>query len=119
MSQRSFLPRSEAVREARQFGSDAFVDWGFDLAEGVLILSELAANAVVHGRSPFSVILKRTDHHVLIEVSDKSPEWPVLRPASDDEGGRGLAIVTRVARSWGCLPDLHGGKTVWAEVAVR
>ncbi|MGW7454283.1 ATP-binding protein [Streptomyces sp. NPDC054787] len=88
-------------------------------AEDVLLLvSEVVANARLHGGGPSSLLLRRTGDGLRIEVTDRSPMPPVLQPRSDltGPGGHGLLIVDRLARRWGSDP-LDGGKRVWLEVA--
>ncbi|MFJ8016944.1 ATP-binding protein [Streptomyces sp. NPDC096339] len=98
-------------------GDDADAD---ECAEDVLLLvSELVANARLHGGGPSSLVLLRTGDGLRIEVTDRSTVLPVRRrnthPARP--GGHGLLIVDRLARRWGAEP-LDGGKRVWLEVAV-
>jgi hypothetical protein len=54
---------------------------------------------------------------VRIEVGDQEPLPPrphEVRP--EDEGGRGLLLLTHCARAWGVRPGPRG-KTVWFELA--
>lgn len=52
-------------------------------------------------------------------VVDCSPVVPRPRVAdADDEGGRGLHLVTHLSSTWGVEPHL-GGKRVYAIVPVR
>jgi hypothetical protein len=56
---------------------------------------------------------------LFVIVLDEGPGAPSLQqPAELDEGGRGLALVASLARSWGHYPVGAGGKAVWAEVEV-
>jgi anti-sigma regulatory factor (Ser/Thr protein kinase) len=87
--------------------------------DAVLAVGELAANALLHGESPFTVSLERTGASLHIAVSDASPEPPQKALSrSFATSGRGMLIVEQVATAWGwdALPE--GGKTVWAEVPV-
>lgn len=114
-----FAPESQAPRAARQLVSDALRDWGYNeavLADAELVCSELATNAVVHARTPFSVVARRKRSGVRISVHDESPVPPALR----DDGptassGRGLRLVGLLARGWGVEPTVSG-KTVWADL---
>lgn len=95
----------------------------------VLVLSELVGNALVHGRSPLSARVRRmgiaggaagagggSSRRLLIEVTDAGGRMPRRRHASpDDEAGRGLDLVGRLAMRWGTRP-LPEGKLVWAEI---
>ena len=89
-----------------------------------LITSELASNAVRHGRVPgrdFEVRLSADAETLRVEVSDALGERrpPLLAPVppGDAECGRGLLLVAHLADRWGVCPRLPGpGKTVWAEL---
>ncbi|MFF8268535.1 ATP-binding protein [Streptomyces sp. NPDC016562] len=110
-----WLPTRGAMTEAKtQEEAEAQAQ-----AEDVLLLvSEVVANARLHGGGPSSLLLRRTADGLRIEVTDRSPAPPVLQPRSDltGPGGHGLLIVDRLARRWGSDP-LDGGKRVWLEVA--
>ncbi|MFJ3664785.1 ATP-binding protein [Streptomyces sp. NPDC090119] len=112
------LARMLAVHQLDQWGHP----YGSPTSEAVaLVVAELAANAVLHGRVPgrdFEVRLHRADGHVRVEVSDTHPAHPKL-PAQDPtaEGGRGLLLIEAVATRWGTSPRTGPGKTVWAECA--
>ena len=102
---------------ARRFVGSALVEWGLAPDDVVLVVSELAANAVRHARSGFEVSLRPLDGAVVVEVNDASPQMPWAgTPCSGAPGGRGLVIVNGLARAWGSRAGLDGGKTVWAEV---
>ncbi|QES09010.1 ATP-binding protein [Streptomyces venezuelae] len=87
-----------------------------------LLVAELAANAVTHGRVPgrdFELTLAYTPGlRLRIDVSDTRGE---RRPASTtpgplDEGGRGLLLVGALASRWAVLDRVPVGKTVRAEL---
>jgi anti-sigma regulatory factor (Ser/Thr protein kinase) len=82
----------------------------------VLILSELTSNAVRHGRPPLSVRLRRLGDRAVVEVADGGGRLPRRRQATpDDEAGRGLDLVSRIAARHG-VRMIVDGKVVWAEV---
>jgi anti-sigma regulatory factor (Ser/Thr protein kinase) len=93
-----------------------------------LVVAELAANAVLHGRVPgcdfeLRFMYDRPAGLVRVEVSDTHPEPPRLpnsavQPSADADSGRGLLIVEAVAARWGVVGRTGPGKTVWAECAV-
>lgn len=89
------------------------------LDDVVLVLAELASNAVTHGYASGRHLLVRVrvdDGAVRLEVSDPSPIQPAVTQAqADDEGRRGLVIVEALASRWGVRPRPVVGKTVWAE----
>ena len=74
-----------------------------------LVVSELAANAVAHAQTPFSVTLSSANGLVLLAIQDGSAAAPV-RSASDvmDVSGRGLMIVEVLSHKWGTSTDGHG-----------
>lgn len=117
-------PRS--ARQARELVVDALHDWSLDglLEVATLCIGELAANAVLHGRSPFDVVVRRQDDGVRIEVIDLRPEEvPAAVPAHGTAAditraaatGRGLQIVSALAQRWGYTTS-HEAKAVWAEI---
>ncbi|MGR4849624.1 ATP-binding protein [Streptomyces sp. LARHCF252] len=98
---------------------------GADASDAVaLIVAELAANAVTHGRVPgrdFELRLTLVTGGVRIEVSDAraGSHLPGPReahpPCPLDESGRGLLLVDALADRWEVLRR-QPGKTVRAEV---
>ncbi|WP_149264686.1 ATP-binding protein [Actinomadura sp. K4S16] len=100
-----------------------YVDGALELegigAEDVqLITSELATNAVEHGAGDrMALVLTGDGERVRVELTDGGGGEPRVRaPGDDEEGGRGLVIVTAVAERWGVRRE-GGGTCVWAEVA--
>ncbi|MDK0521958.1 ATP-binding protein [Streptomyces sp. ML-6] len=119
-----------AVRSARHAVHEALRAWGLDAGltdVTVLLVSELVTNSMRYTSGPIGVRLLRPDPDgggpaarpgLLVEVSDPLPDPPTARAAGpDDEGGRGLQLVARTARSWGTRPG-KTGKTVWFELAL-
>lgn len=96
-----------------------------DLTERAeLVVAELAANAVIHGRVPgrdfrLALAYAPPTGHLRIEVTDargdRRPELPPHEPASLGDGGRGLLLVAALADHWDCVPYPPSGKTVRAE----
>jgi anti-sigma regulatory factor (Ser/Thr protein kinase) len=94
---------------------------GEEAAESaVLIISELVTNAVVHsGSSVIGCTLRLDSGSLHIEVTDQGtgPAAPVVGdPAADDVSGRGLLLVSALAKAWGVTPAMPSGRTVWATV---
>lgn len=119
-----FDPEPRCVSSARHLVVTSLAEWGLDrLAdEAVLCASELATNAVLHSRTPFTLALRTIPGGVRIDVHDGRPDrLPVplpgrLDPLSSGATGRGLRLVAGMATRWGYFTtDL--GKTVWAELA--
>lgn len=89
-----------------------------DLRQSVeLLVTELVANAVLHGpagkESQVEVSLTAVSEHVRVEVSDPGTGFtpPAQLPEPGAEGKFGLTLVDRIARRWGVE-----GATVWAEI---
>ncbi len=81
----------------------------------VMVVSELAANAVEHAGTPFTVYLSGDGDSVLLTVHDGSSSSPVqLPPGRTSTGGRGMAIVDRLSHDWGVDHDDDAEKSVWA-----
>ncbi|WP_309057276.1 ATP-binding protein [Streptomyces sp.] len=99
------------------------IPYGSETSDTVgLLVAELAANAVTHGRVPgrdCELVLAYTPGLLLrVDVSDTRGE---RRPAPGgrgplDEGGRGLLLVGALASRWSVLDRVPVGKTVRAEL---
>ncbi|MFJ8629721.1 SpoIIE family protein phosphatase [Streptomyces sp. NPDC093568] len=83
-----------------------------------LMVSELVTNAVRHSHGrPVELRLVRGDT-LLCEVDDDDHELPTLLSAGpQDEAGRGLRVVSTLAREWG-TSRRNAGKTVWFELTL-
>jgi anti-sigma regulatory factor (Ser/Thr protein kinase) len=83
---------------------------------GVLLVSELVTNAVLHALSEIELAVIVRGDTVRIEVVDHSSVLPARKDYSEEAGtGRGLLLVEAMASAWGSeLRD--GGKVVWVEV---
>jgi anti-sigma regulatory factor (Ser/Thr protein kinase) len=103
------------------------LDWltrhliGPETAEaGVLIISELVTNAVVHSASSvISCTLRLGGGLLYIEVTDQGAgerELAVREAAADDVSGRGLLLVSALSKAWGFSSAVPCGLTVWAAV---
>ncbi|MFF4797960.1 ATP-binding protein [Streptomyces sp. NPDC001351] len=122
----SATPRG--ARLARRLTAQQLAAWGHphdtdanDTAQH--LVAELAANAVTHGRVPgrdFKLrLLLLPEGTLRIEVSDPRADRRLrFVNEPDGEGGRGLILVTLLARAWG-VSERTVGKTVWAELALR
>ncbi|MEV6590498.1 ATP-binding protein [Streptomyces acidicola] len=119
------------ARLARHLAGNQLHDWGVphgsDVSDAVaLIVAELAANAVTHGRVPgrdFELRLSLVTGSVRVEVTDTRAEagppapGAVREPGLLDDSGRGLVLVEAVADRWEVV-EREPGKTVRAEVDV-
>ncbi|MCU0307614.1 MAG: ATP-binding protein [Thermoleophilia bacterium] len=86
-----------------------------------LVVTELVANAVMHGRGR-TLRLRVWADAVRARVEVENRRW-TLRPrvrlrTATRPAGRGLLLVSAVADRWGVGPDTRGRARVWAEVAL-
>jgi MEDS: MEthanogen/methylotroph, DcmR Sensory domain len=111
---RTFGYHRDAPAAARHFTVGAVREWGAaDLADdAALVVTELAANAIVHARSGFTVILSAHGDRLRIAVRDASPRRTPMVPVPL----HGLAAVDALACRWGVESRGDAGKTVWVEV---
>jgi anti-sigma regulatory factor (Ser/Thr protein kinase) len=120
--QRRFANDATSVREARRFVLDAVDDLSPAAADAIAVMvSELAANAVRHTGSHFTVAVDRSPDQIRVDVGDSGPGDPVVRaPEPAELSGRGLQIVRALAAEWGVIPAVGTqGKTVWFTFAVE
>ena len=108
-----------SVPEARHFVVDAVDGLGCPQETcdaAALIVTELAANAVVHALSDFTVAVEPVPLGLEVLVTDESTDPPHLREPTI-RGGRGLRLVDALALSWGCREQASGGKSVYARLS--
>jgi hypothetical protein len=86
------------------------------LRDVLLVATEFAANAQLHGTPPRSVHVTERDGAVRVSVRDSSPELPARTHTPDAAGGYGLAIVSHIAIASGVDCQCHS-KSVWADIA--
>ncbi|MGC0339133.1 ATP-binding protein [Streptomyces sp. SLBN-8D4] len=127
-----FTSSPRCSRQARQIAVRHLEEQGYPPASDAsctvaLVVAELAANAVLHGRAPghdfgLRVAVDTAAGLVRVEVSDaaSAKRPPAMPPSSAPEGesGRGLLLVDTLAVRWGSAPRHPLGKTVWAEVSI-
>jgi anti-sigma regulatory factor (Ser/Thr protein kinase) len=86
-----------------------------DTGAGLLVVSELVTNAVVHGEGPIALGVRCTDNGTTIAVTDGGPRLPIIpttAPGTDALTGRGLWMLVALADDWGIRADAHS-KTIW------
>ncbi len=91
---------------------------GPELADAMLLASELVTNALVHGQGTIAIRAHLDEHRLLVEVIDegKGFERIARREDLDRFGGWGLHLVDAVASRWG----IHAGSShVWFELERR
>ncbi len=108
----------DAPTAARHYVRDALADLSPDTLEAAqLIVTELVANAYLHGAPPIVVRLARSGGRVRLEVADAGHLLPLrARPSPESTTGRGLALVAQLSSAWGVDPGASGGKVVWVEL---
>lgn len=125
-----FSATPRGARLARHLALGQLHTWGVphgtDASDtAAVIVAELAANAVTHGRVPgrdFELRLSLVTGSVRVEVSDTRdgtrPPGPGAVPPADPLGeqGRGLVLVEALAARWEVLDREPPGKTVRAEI---
>ncbi|WP_405687154.1 ATP-binding protein [Streptomyces sp. NBC_00057] len=124
-----FSSTPRGARLARRLAGERLDAWGIAYGsdahdELTLIVAELSANAVRHGRVPgrdFRLRLSAEGATLRVEVTDSRGESiPALtEPSNDLDAGRGLLLVAALTDRWGWYPCVDGpGKTVWAVLDV-
>jgi anti-sigma regulatory factor (Ser/Thr protein kinase) len=103
----------------RRFAAEALCSWGLGdiVDDAMLVVSELATNAVIHAGTEYTVTLSLNGNELRIAVADGSAVQ--LQPRDADlatPGGRGLGLVTAVASGWDATPAA-GGKVVSVALA--
>jgi hypothetical protein len=114
----TFPAELQSVGAARRFLQAKLSDWENDEYEyaAAVVLTELATNATLHARTPYTVLLRLTPTHLVVEVLDSSPRLPQARHyATDSATGRGINLVDAFSDTWGATPT-PDGKVVWAHV---
>lgn len=115
------LPASlDSPSRSRAFVREALLEWRLrDLVDdAVLLVSELASNAVLHAHTAMVVgaCWSPTSGVLRVCVLDDDGSEPVARhPETTATSGRGLDIVDRVASRWG-VTQRTDGKSVWFEL---
>ncbi len=115
---RQFPAVTTSVGQARRFLIEALPAHCLEGADAVvLMLSELATNAVQHASTPFDVTLAVAPDgtSVHVAVSDGAGGYPAPQePNAEAPHGRGLHIVCTLADAWGIeMRHSQPGKTVW------
>ncbi|MEO6318608.1 MAG: ATP-binding protein [Acidimicrobiales bacterium] len=121
MERRPFAPEALSVRAARDFVATVLRVNVFegDADAALLLVSELATNAVRHAGTPFEVTVEVRGPSVRVAVIDGDISHPprVRRPGADETSGRGLLIVEELAERWGTEVLGDGSKSVWFVLA--
>lgn len=113
---RGFPWEKDSARQARHFVQRHIgTRFGGQVAvDAAIITAELAANAVLHARTPFTVTITCPPGRIRISVRDTAPLQDG-RPLPVTPG-HGLHMVAQLAAAWAAEP-LPAGKNIWAELA--
>jgi anti-sigma regulatory factor (Ser/Thr protein kinase) len=125
-----------AVPCARLHARQLVWEWGLNglAANTELLVSELVTNAVKttagnNDQAAICLQLSGDNTRVLIEVWDADPQPPALKDLGEDgtptpdpqeEGGRGLFLVSALSTHWAWyLTEKPTGKVVWCELSAE
>ena len=110
-------PSLDAAAFARHYLAEHADGLDPDLVyDAQLLLTELVANAVTHGRPDITLQLRLEPPGIGVRVHDGGDaQFVVPRDAAPDQpSGRGLRIVSMLASEWGVETSAGTpGKTVW------
>jgi len=117
-ARRTFAFSREAPATARHFAVATVREWGLaDVADdAALVVTELAANAIVHAGSGFTVILSARGNVLRIAVRDGCPLPAEGQAALMPLPLHGLGAVDALAGRWGVESLGKAGKTVWVDL---
>lgn len=122
MFERMWPGEARCVSQARRWAGAVAVEAGVPadvVADVELVVSELAANAVLHCGSTFCVQLYVGDNVAVAVVDRGGCGGPEVRSASEGEcGGRGLSLAEALASRLVIEGDPAGGHTVTAVLPV-
>ena len=81
-----------------------------------LILTELVTNAFIHARSRCRIRVRYATDVLRLEVRDDGLGVPDPQASyPDNEHGRGMLLISALAKAWGVESE-SSGKLVWAEL---
>jgi anti-sigma regulatory factor (Ser/Thr protein kinase) len=117
MIKERFPSEADSVPLARRFVSDRLAAGVEPAAREaiILVVSEMATNAVLHAATDFEVRVVDGPGRLRVEVVDGDRRAPVRRDDDPERpGGLGMVLVEACASRWG-HEDRAEGKVVWAE----
>jgi anti-sigma regulatory factor (Ser/Thr protein kinase) len=111
------LPRApESVRAARQLVAVHVTGLSeTQLADACLMVSELVANALIHGQGAITLRITTGRDRLTIEVADEGDGDVAIAPVPGASGGWGLRVVDELADGWGAR---EGSTRVWFSVGI-
>ena len=116
----AFEPVPANAQAAREFVRSRLTNRsGPDQDLAVLLVSELATNAIIHVGRPFKVTVDVSPARLWVGVDDLSPLRSEPGPIDvSATSGRGLFLVAAMANRWGIEPK-PAGKRAWFELLSR
>ena len=105
-----------SVTGARQFAASVLDGMPTSFVDAVILMvSELATNAVVHAHSRFELVIDCEPDEVVVSLSDHGAgDATPQNPRITDVSGRGLQIVSALADTWGVQGESSDWrKSVW------
>ena len=117
-------PVPSSLAEARRMVGDSVEAPREVVQNAQLVLTELLANEIKHGRyapgDPLVCTVRQRPTNLRIEVRQSGvefemPKAPVHPSIAARETGWGLALITRLADRWG-VSTVRGARQVWAEI---
>ena len=120
VGQRRFGESRGAASAARHFVLNTVASICDDPAlavDAAIVVTELAANAVLHARSSFTVVVSRLAGSLRISVFDLIP-LPAVNGGNSLASlreGHGLYVISKIATRWSAEPH-PDGKVVWADL---
>jgi anti-sigma regulatory factor (Ser/Thr protein kinase) len=118
-AQLTLPPKPSSVSAARRFVVDVLLDLDAEGAvdDAATLVSELATNAVLHARTPFTVEVALDEGVLRIGVLDHSPAVPRMRDyGAEATTGRGMRLIESISSRWG-VRTADDGKLVWFELS--
>ena len=117
MHQRAvFTPELGSVRSARRWTARILEVNNCNPELAVLLVSELATNAVLHARTDFAISIHLDTGKVRVEVQDANERPPIIgHTPPEATSGRGLHLLQALSDAWG-VESRTEGKIVWFEV---
>lgn len=115
----AFTPDLSSPRVARRFVTDVLAGTRLPVDLIVLLVSELATNAVLHARTDYVVrlVVDSEGDRVRVEVEDANERPPsIAHTPPEATSGRGLQLIQKLAESWG-VDASAAGKLVWFELS--
>ena len=112
-------PEAASVSAARRFVVSSLDSLGASAAreDAEMLVSEIATNAVLHARTPFTIEVSRDGQTVRVCVLDLSAALPRSRTyGAESTTGRGMRLIASLAADWGVEQQGKGRKTVWFEL---